>query len=293
VLTLARGDGQDGVSFSGAVLRPSGTFSISGVPPGAYRAIAQFQVLRQAGAVLASGESGHEYGTAHLEVIAGDVEHVVVTTRPGATVTGSLVFDEPLPPGGRASVSALPAERRSYPVSPVARVDGTTFTIRDLFGKVLIRGNASGGPASWGLKAVLLRGRDITDEPTEMSAADSGHLEVVFTAKAPSIEGVVTDEAGAAAADAIVILFGYDPETWQPRSSFTRTVRTGKDGTFTLRGLREGRYHAVAMAADPITTLSPPGAELLQEFSRFATAVTLNAGETRTLDLRVLRFEER
>jgi hypothetical protein len=274
-------------------MSPSGTFSVRGVPPGSYQVVARFQPPRQPGAVFVPGESGQEHGTALIDVISGDVENVVITTRPGATVAGSLVFDEALPSGGRANLSALPVERRNYMGTPVVQVTGSAFTLRELFGPVVIRGNASGGPASWGLKAVLLRGKDITDVPTVLTAADSGHLEVVFTAKAPSLEGFVADDTGAPVPDAVVLLFGHDPDTWRPRSSFQHAVRPGRDGTFMLRGLREGQYWVAAVPPDVITNPTQPSPEFLRGLRDVATALTLNDGETRTLDLRLLRFEER
>lgn len=174
---------------------------------------------------------------------------------------------------------------------PSVEVTGSQFTLRGVFGPLLLRANASGGASAWALKTVLLRGHDITDEPTVLTASDSGHLQVVFTSKAPSIEGVVTAENGHPSADATIVVFGHDPKTWTLRSSFTRLAGLDKDGKFAVRGLREGRYYAVAVSSDLMSNVAQPTAEILESLSGVATAFTLNAGESRSVDLRLVQFE--
>ena len=67
----------------------------------------------------------------------------------------------------------------------------------------------------------------------------------------------------------------------------------GKDGKFTVRGLREGRYYAAAVPPDVMAGFGQPTPEFLGALlAAGATAVTVNDGEIRTLDLRVLSFEK-
>src|SRR5690606_4937639 len=118
-----------------------------------------------------------------------------------------------VPPEGRkANIFVQNAERRQFMGSPLVEVNDLAFTLKNVFTPILLRGSA-GGPG-WGLKAVMLRGRDITDVPTAFTEQDSGHLTVIFTSSAPSIEGAVTDHLGQPVTEATILLFGEDEDTW-------------------------------------------------------------------------------
>ena len=64
-----------------------------------------------------------------------------------------------------------------------------------------------------------------------------------------------------------------------------------KEGKFRVRGLREGRYRIVALPANFIFNMTTPDVQLLEALSKVATPLVLNAGETRTVDLKVTPFE--
>ena len=111
-----------------------------------------------------------EMAIAPIEIGAADVEGIMLVTQRGATVAGEIVFDGGELDGGRVQVSAQPVERRMFTPPPTVDVKDTTFTIRNVFRRVVIRGTVFGrgpspGGSSWGLKAVLLNGADITDQP--------------------------------------------------------------------------------------------------------------------------------
>jgi hypothetical protein len=287
---LMRGEGSGGPTF-GTSVSPAGAFTMRNVPPGQYEVIARHAPPREPGTVVQGPDPGQEFASVTVDVTAGDVAGVVLVTRPGAVVTGEIVFDETPPESRRVNLFAQPTGRMPMTGAPAVEAKDTTFTMRGLFGPILIRGSMGGGPA-WGLKAVLLRGKDITDEPTTFTAADTGHLQVVFTAKAPAIEGVVTDETGKPVTEASIVLFGHDRTTWQARSSYYRMSRVVKEGRYTVMGLREGRYYAIAVPPELMMNIAQPSAEMLESLSKVATAVTLNPGEKRTVDLTLVRFQE-
>ena len=220
--------------------------------------------------------------------VAADVEGLMLATQPGTTVIGELVFEEPAE-GRRAQISATGAGRPSgMTTSATAEVTETGFTLKGLFGPVLIRGNVNS--PGWALKAVLLNSKDITDVPTTLTAKDSGHVQVVFTTRAPALEAMVTDASGNPTRDAMVVVFGRDEQTWVTRSSMTRSAGPDKDGKFTIRGLREGDYYAVAVPLEDWVNVGTPDSELLKELSKVATRVSVTPGETRTLDLMVTKL---
>ena len=126
--------------------------------------------------------------------------------------------------------------------------------------------------------------------PTTLTAKDSGHVQVVFTTHAPALEAMVTDASGKQTREAVVVVFGRDEQTWVARSSMTRSAGPDKDGKFTIRGLREGDYYAVAVPLEDWVNVGSPDPELLKELSKVATRVSVTPGETRTLDLMVTRL---
>jgi hypothetical protein len=269
---------------AGASVTPAGTFTIRNVPPGEYDLVARYMPPREPGTMIQGPDPDQEYGFVRVDVGMSDLTGVVLATQPGATVAGEIVLEGETAEGRRATLHAQTTERRAFMGPPLLEVKDLTFSMRNAFGPVVLRGSVGGGPG-WGLKAVLLRGKDITDVPTTFTASDSGHLQVVFTDKAPSVEGVVVGESGKPAAEAAIILFGRDPSTWQPRSSYYRTGRIVKDGRYAINGLREGQYYAVAVPLDLQLNLGQPSAELLESLSKVATAVMLNPGEKRPVDL--------
>jgi protocatechuate 3,4-dioxygenase beta subunit len=285
---LTRADGLGGGGFGASTFTP-GSFSIRNIPPGQYELVARHQPARDGAMIGPIGADGQELATVQVEVSTSNVEGIALVTRPGATVTGQVVFDSPPAEGRRVNLYTQSTERRPFMGTPSIDLKDTTFTMRNVFGPMVIRGSV---PAQgWGLKAVLLRGKDITDEPTVFTESDSGHLQVVFTANAAALDGTVVDESGKPTEDAAIILFGEDPKTWMPRSSYFRTARLIKDGRFSFSGLREGRYLAVAVPLEFQVSMGQPTAELFEALSKVAIAVTLNGGERRSVDLVVARVQ--
>ncbi|MDQ3420250.1 MAG: carboxypeptidase-like regulatory domain-containing protein, partial [Acidobacteriota bacterium] len=195
-------------------LSGTGTFSLRNVPPGSYELIARHQAPRPAGALSTAPASAQEFGRQPVEVVAHT--EVLLPLTLGAVVQGEAVFDETPPAGTRVNVTPTTLDPRNLTGVPSVEVTGSQFTLRGAFGPLLLRANASGGAAAWALKAVLLRGHDITDEPTVLTASDSGHLQVVFTSKAPALEGVVTGQNGQPSNDATIVIFAHDPKAWTP-----------------------------------------------------------------------------
>jgi hypothetical protein len=281
-----------GASSFGASVSPTGEFTFRNVPPGSYEIVGRVMPQRQPGIPTMPNDSEQEYASVSVQVGNADVENVLIATRPGATVTGRIVFDGPLPEGRRPSVFVQNPARRQFMGSPMVEIKDDQFTLKNVFTPILLRGSV-GGPG-WGLEAVLLRGRDITDEPTAFTEKDSGQLQVVFTATAPSMEGAVIDDAGKAVTEATILVFGEDPATWGPHASFYRSVGLGKEGRYKLMGLRQGRYFAAAVPRElgMNTNMAQPTREFLENLSKVATQVVLNAGDARTVDLPLIRFEQ-
>ena len=82
-----------------------------------------------------------------------------------------------------------------------------------------------------------------------------------------------------------VILFAQDRALWTPATRHIMTGRPDQQGRFRVRSLPPGDYHVVALETVEPGTWSDP--EFLDTLVAGATALSLNAGETKTVDLRI------
>jgi hypothetical protein len=215
--------------------------------------------------------------------------------KPTVNVAGRLDFEPAAP-------AALPADALSIGVQPKDRSVNTqlfiraapvasdlTFTMRRMAGEWLLRpsGRALSG---WALKAVMLGDTDITDVPTEFKAEDSGRLRVLLTDRASELAGSVTNDKGQPAA-CRVVLFGEDKATWFSASIRFRLGFAGRDGRFSVKGLRPGRYYLIALPPErPIDDQSVDAA-MLGSLIREATVVVLGDDEQRVVDLKLASKE--
>lgn len=283
-----------GFSSYGSSVSPTGEFTFRNVPPGRYELMGRYMPQQPTAPGMIrmgpGGPEGQEYASVSIEVGNADVENVLISTRPGATVSGRIVLEGAPPEGRKANIFVQNAERRQTMGSALVEVKDLAFTLKNVFTPILLRGSMGG--SGWGLKAVMLRGRDITDVPTTFTDQDSGHLQVIFTSAAPTIEGTVTDHLGQPVTEATILLFGEDEAAWGPFSSYFRRGGIAKDGKYRFAGLREGRYFAVAIPLAIGMNAGQPTKEFLESLSKVATRVVLNPGETRTVDLPLVRFEQ-
>ena len=107
-------------------------------------------------------------------------------------------------------------------------------------------------PSPWYLKAIRLRGRDVTDEIAGFPLSGFEFvrdLGIVVSNKGAAIEGEVMD-GSAPAHDCSVILFSSNSEHWFRSSRFLKTVRATAAGKFRLDGVAEGDYFVAAV--DPL-----------------------------------------
>src|SRR5688500_8834673 len=78
-----------------------------------------------------------------------------------AEIAGDIVFDDGITEGRTASVSVVLPGGQSGTTRPVVDMAATTFLIRQIAEPILVRGTVTGPRGEWGLKMVLLNGKDI------------------------------------------------------------------------------------------------------------------------------------
>lgn len=260
----------------------NGRFQVRALDPGQYR--------------LLIGRGGPVNGRveyADLEpTLAGTIESLVVLTQPGVAVSGRVVLAE----GQSLDVKALGVrfERSGVAVRSVETIatmgDDRRFRAQDVFGPHLVR--VSGVPSGSAVKAVMLRGDDITDVPTTFRAEDADQLQIVITSRASTLEGTVRGENTSPPREATVYVFGEDRGAWRMSSPRTHKSDATLDGKFTVGGLAAGRYYAIAVAREGFSPVPNPGEAFFALLSKEATAFVIGDDERRTLDLRLWRWPE-
>jgi protocatechuate 3,4-dioxygenase beta subunit len=284
----SRGAGGGMMSTFGFSTDAQGRFQMRNIPPGNYRLTVREQPQRQAGGPPELGEF------ASLPIALGtDLDDVLVTLSPGATITGTVFFENaaPQPGGGRGDAAVArvlvsmgdPDALMGMPLPPpTAASPDLTFTIKGLSEEVLLRASAPGAV----LKSVLLGGEDVTDTPHLFKTGD--RVTLVMTSNGGTIEGTVSDGAGKPVTDASLILFGDDKSSWRVNSIHTKRAGTDPAGRYRLMNVLPGRYYLVALPRERMNGLTL-GADpaVFEALTREATTLVIGADEQRQVDVKV------
>jgi hypothetical protein len=258
-----------------------GTFTMHGVPPGAYTLSTSPQIRPGTADERAAQLARSEVGTLDVDV-SGDVTGLVVRTQPGTTVRGRLVVDgDASRLRGRdvrvqATSSGAPGTWNGQARARV-RPD-LTFELAGVRGPAVLRlGNA---PDGWWTRTVRVGRVDATEGHDFGVARTVVDVEIVVSTTPSGLRGRVV-AANTAAADAIVIGFDEDARKWgRPVVANTFMVRPVEDGTWSIDRLRPGPYRLVAVpvAAARGDDLGDP--EYLKELDARARTVVVGEGET-------------
>jgi protocatechuate 3,4-dioxygenase beta subunit len=280
------GQRQGGGGFSvnsGGMIRPDGTFTLSGLAPGDYT----LQATVPGAAPFDSGE----FATAEVTVSGDDITGLRLASLKPSSLTGRIVFTDPNAAGAlrptMLRTTASPKNPEDF--SPFAGGQGRvnedfTFEIKARPGNAVIRVNASSG--GWILKSVRLNGADVTDTGIDVKAnEDLPGLEIEMTNRLSDVSGAVTNVRGEVMKDYSVVVFAQDRERWGPSSRFMRTGRPDQDGRFKITGLPAGTYYAIAV--DYIEPGDATDPEVLDRIRERATTFSLIEGETKTVELKL------
>jgi hypothetical protein len=270
VLTLFRRGNLPGLSARSAGVS-AGDFSFDGVSPGTY--VLETKPLGEA------EDRPPLVGWQIISVGSGDLDRVVVEMKPGIEVRGNVIVDG-APPTSWPQITLTPAEGLNYPTDFVA-IDGNgRFTVTGLE-PAPYRVNIGPIPAPMFLKGVRFNGRDIGNEPMDLSAARTASLEIVISDKSSSISGVVNDSAGPVGAGIVITA-----QSRRGQNVFVRRL-TDASGMFSLKGLPPGEYVLTAM--DMGTGFPQIAPRVLDKVGK---TVTLGESASETVELRLTTMED-
>jgi hypothetical protein len=256
---------------------PDGTFTILNVVPGDY-------ILNVNGRV--NGNAAPDVASIPLSVGNDDLTGVTVVTTKGGTMRGTVVADNGARPATtNIQVSVQPLRQMPGAFTPRAQVSATgAFELTGLVGSQVMRIDRP--PDGWVVKSIRANGTDVTDQPLDFRGSELVTAQVVLTNRVSELSGVVKSK-GQPTTDASVILFPDDPAQWVFPSRRVRATRVDQNGVFRVRGLPPGqRYLALAVPYLEQGEFQDP--EFLEQMKSRATSVTLNDGESKTLDLALI-----
>jgi protocatechuate 3,4-dioxygenase beta subunit len=268
---------------AGGLVRPDGTFSISGVSPGEYTVRGNFPGPPQPGTPM-------EMAVATLTVNGVDITDVRVEPARPITVTGHVILD---PVAARSfkpatmRLNAPPSEPGLIfgPPPPGAAIrDDLTFEFKASPGSSVVRLMS---PQGWMIKSVFWNGSDVTDGITFRNEDVSG-LEVELTNRVPDLSGLVTNARGDQVADYFAIAFPQDQNRWNaPGAGRIAMARPDDQGRYSFRSLQPGNYYVVAV--EHLQTGEWMDPAFMDSVRSQATRVSLNEGDTQVLDLKLLQ----
>ena len=293
VQLMQRLGNNSGNSF-GLNMDGTGHFMARNIPPGDYKLVARQNINRPPNADPRTPPDPGEFAVVPIS-LTNDLDDVLITTGPGATITGQIVYENgappPLPNGQPVPlprINAVTPEPQNFgglpmPQSVQASAD-LTFTMKGFAGEYLIR---AGGGAGLQLKSVLLGADDITDTPHEFKQGD--RITILMTTRAATIEGTVTDDKGQPANTGSLLLFGEDKGSWRGNSIHTRRSNVDMTGHFRMVGVLPGRYFLIALPQERVNAFSfgSPDLALFEQFAKEATSVTVGEDEQRQMDLKI------
>jgi hypothetical protein len=315
--SILNGSGQTGAdgSFTLESVKPgSYTLTVRATPRGAGEpagAPRSAEAARAAAlSMLGGGGSGNTHWASEDVVVQGrDISDIVLTLRPGMTLTGKIVYDAttktppedlsrsglaliPAPTGtsinemaiglGGDSMAAKVEKDGSFVIQGVAP---GRYRLNTPFGMVPIPMLAAMG-GGWTLKGAMVNGRDIADAALEIKAGgDVSGVVATFTDHPSELSGTVFDGAGRVTPNFPIIVFSTDRSYWTLGSRRVQQARPASDGKFKVTGLPAGEYFVCAVTAVERSEVYDPA--FLEQLVGVSFKITIADGEKKTQDLKL------
>jgi uncharacterized protein (DUF2141 family) len=267
-----------------------GGFAFEDVAPGRYTLLARALVAPMGIASQSLTARVPVFGSADIRIESGEVQQAI-ELMPASHLSGQVTFVAPSgtsPDNGRALTFRL--------------VPTDTATAR--FGAMLTAAVESSGafrfdaippgryhlvvPPSgrWFPESATWQRVELLDNDISLRAGeDVDDVQVTFSDRPSTLEGVLRDAAGQPVADYFLVLFPADRALWRPRARRMAQVRPDATGAFMFRGLPAGSYRlAVVTDVDPS---QPLGEADYEQAAAASVEVRIVTGRTTVQDVRL------
>jgi hypothetical protein len=279
VMAIPRGETTVMMMGQPGQIKPDGSFVIGGVAPGRYMLLVR------------GGSASIDAAFTEVSVSGDDLDGVKLTARPPSHVTGRIVVDPAAAQTLRSStlrLTMMPTQMdmMSFAGAPPAAVqDDLTFDLRAYPGQARLQ--FAGSPPGWSIRSVRHRGVDVIDTGFDVKVGeDVNDVDVEITNRVTNVSGMVTNGKGDPQKDYSVVVFAQDRDKWTPMSRYMRTARPDQDGRYKVIGLPPGEYRVIALDYIDQNEWNTP--EFLDGIRNKATAFTVEEGETKSVDLKLL-----
>jgi hypothetical protein len=166
---------------------------------------------------------------------------------------------------------------------------GDTFQIFGLNGAAYLV--VGGLPEGWALKAMMVDGADMTDQPVDLRSGRNVNVRFVLTDRVTTVNGTVATDSARDPQERRnqnVVIFPEDAKKWTYPSRYLRAVRTDDQGAFRISALPPGeRYLAVAL--DFLEDGEATDPQFLESMKAQATSFSLGEAERKNIELRLIQ----
>jgi hypothetical protein len=286
VMTM-QGGRSHGMGFGGGggMIKPDGTFTVSGLAPGEY--VVQARPVFGANAMFedATANRRDRLATGSVTVSGDPIAGLRLAVVDPIRVPVNAIFDDASEP--RPARVFVSANTQNGPGGSSAAIrDDGRLTLEVVPGTYRLSVGSMGG-GRWFVKQLTYRGREVEDgDEVDITAEPGGRIDVLFTSRSSGVDGSVTDDTGKPVADYTVVIFPEDADLLR-RGSFNRVrvVRPDTEGQGRFRAdyLRPGRYLAAAIPDAPIEDVYDP--DFLDGLKRIAKPVRISEGASATVAL--------
>lgn len=272
-------------------LMGNNSFVFSNVPPGEYKLDVVSAPFLNNG-TRAGGPTDlevDEAGSMALRVSGIDIDDIAIVTNPTGAVFGRVVFEDSTPfeagPAGM-TVQGYTLSVASMRMGAIGAVnDDWTFRVAGLHDRHRFR--VAGVPKGWFLKAVMLRGIDVSERGIEFQKGERvDGLEMVLTRRMARVRGVVKNAAGWGVPHVPVVIFSGDSDKWGYQTRFVRRTTTDEDGSFTFEGMPPDDYLVLAATSDAGSENDP---EQLEKWRKVAVPIALSERELKSVTIPLQR----
>jgi Carboxypeptidase regulatory-like domain len=261
------------------VILSNGTFEITGVLPGSYRAL-----------VYALGNGGlRMFPTRETVEVRADVNGLQLTPETPSQIRGRFRMDtndRADPNWNQLNVQIDPDDHdgSSNQVIAVVAKDGS-FAVEDVPAgnyHLIVTSNSNG--ETWRdfmMKEVLQNGKDVGDSGFSLAGGITS-LEILASAQGSSIEGKVVDDDGKPVAFIPVVCI--PDASRRKRRELYQQIETDQQGHFALRGLNPGEYQVFTLD-DPADDITDP--DFVAAHEGIGQSIDLDSGERKAIVLKL------
>jgi len=287
-LTLALRQEVPGGGFSTRTIqtKADGSFSVLNLLPGNY----EFQV-RPIGNPATLRDAA-EFASVPFMVSGEDIANFVVTSQPGAKLSGQVYFDTGSPPTDKTYQEMRVFVYTTMADTPLSAGTVTmnpdySFEITGVAATGMVRMFVAN--TGWNVKEEIVDGKDIVEAPmTFEPGREYKDIRVTYTQKRAEVTGSAVDGGGRPVKDFVALIFPQDRSRWVPRSLSILVAQSDQNGQFRIQRLpgdKYGAYNIIALESlEPDSQWDP---ELLARLAPNAQKITLGETEVKNVTLRL------